>query len=167
MIILLIIAMCSWVWLWVWLCFLILPIKKKQINLISSNKKEDDLLLPIIDIEIAGIKTKAIIDTGSSLNIINKRFAMNNNLFVDYAKEKEVDSFLTAQGETSTDGVLACQTVINNEIMRDLEFVVYDMQKAMDAIGESINSEVSIILGVEAIKKFNITIKMNEGVIIL
>ena len=76
MIILLIIAIC----LLVWLCFLILPIKKKQINLISSNKKEDDLLLPIIDIEIAGIKTKAIIDTGSSLNIINKRFAMNNNV---------------------------------------------------------------------------------------
>ena len=147
--------------------FLVLPIKKKQINLISSNKKEDDLLLPIIDVEIAGIKTKAIIDTGSSLNIINRNFAINNNLFVDYAKEKEVDSFLTAQGETSTDGVLSCQTVINNEIMRDLEFVVYDMQKAMDAIGESINSEVSIILGVEAIKKFNITIKMNEGVIIL
>lgn len=82
MIILLIIAIC----LWVWLCFLILPIKKKQINLISSNK--DDLLLPIIDIEMAGIKTKAIIDTGSSLNIINKRFAMRNNLFVDYAKER-------------------------------------------------------------------------------
>ena len=163
MIILLIITIC----LLAWLFFSVLPIKKKQINLISSNKKEDDLLLPIIDIEIAGIKTKAIIDTGSSLNIINKRFAMKNNLFVDYAKEKEVDSFLTAQGETSTDGVLACQTVINNDIMRDLEFVVYDMQKAMDAIGESINSEVSIILGVEAIKKFNITIKMNEGVIIL
>ena len=101
MIILLIITIC----LLAWLCFSVLPIKKKQINLISSNKKEDDLLLPIIDIEIAGIKTKAIIDTGSSLNIINKRFAMNNNLFVDYAKEKEVDSFLTAQGETSTDGV--------------------------------------------------------------
>lgn len=163
MIILLIITIC----LWVWLCFLILPIKKKQISLISSNEKEDDMLLPIIDIEIAGIKTKAIIDTGSSLNIINKHFAMKNNLFVDYAKEKEVDSFLTAQGETSTDGVLACQTVINNDVMRDLEFVVYDMQRAMDAIGESINSEVSIIFGVEAIKKFNITIKMNEGVIIL
>ena len=163
MIILLLITIC----LLAWLCFSVLPIKKKQINLISSNKKEDDLLLPIIDIEIAGIKTKAIIDTGSSLNIINRNFAIKNNLFVDYAKEKEVDSFLTAQGETFTDGVLACQTVVNNEIMRDLEFVVYDMQKAMDAIGESINSEVSIILGVEAIKKFNITIKMNEGVIIL
>ena len=139
MIILLIITIC----LLAWLCFLVLPIKKKQINLISSNKKEDDLLLPIIDVDIAGIKTKAIIDTGSSLNIINKHFAMRNNLFVDYAKEKEVDSFLTAQGETATDGVLACQTVINNEIMRDLEFVVYDMQKAMDVIGESIKSEVS------------------------
>ena len=92
MIILLIITIC----LLAWLCFSVLPIKKKQINLISSNKKEDDLLLPIIDIEISGIKTKAIIDTGSSLNIINKRFAMKNNLFVDYAKEKEVDSFLTA-----------------------------------------------------------------------
>ena len=79
MIILLIIAIC----LCVWLCFLILPIKKKQINLISSNKKEDDLLLPIIDIEIAGIKTKAIIDTGSSLNIINKRFAMNKPFFIE------------------------------------------------------------------------------------
>ena len=85
MIILLIITIC----LLAWLYFSVLPIKKKQINLISSNKKEDDLLLPIIDVEIAGIKTKAIIDTGSSLNIINKRFAMNNNLFVDYAKEKE------------------------------------------------------------------------------
>ena len=160
MIILLIIAICLLAWLYV----SVLPIKRKQINLISSNKKEDDLLLPIIDIEIAGIKTKAIIDTGSSLNIINKRFAMKNNLFVDYAKEKEVDSFLTAQGETSTDGVLACQTVINNDVMRDLEFVVYDMQKAMDAIGESIDSEVSIILGVEAIKKFNITIKKIDTV---
>ena len=84
MIILLIITIC----LLAWLYFSVLPIKKKQINLISSNKKEDDLLLPIIDIDIAGVKTKAIIDTGSSLNIINRTFAVLSNFFVVFANEK-------------------------------------------------------------------------------
>lgn len=132
---------------------------------LNSYAQNDFLLLnrnrPLIDVEINGVKTAMLIDTGSSINIICtsklSKFGGSDKAIKNYAK--------------TISGVRTVYTIKNvnvNVKNRNVStFYSVDIEASCKSIESETGIEVFGILGTPAIKELGMVVDLRRGIIIL
>ena len=132
---------------------------------LSSYAQNDFLLLnrnrPLVEVEINGVKTAMLIDTGSSINIICtsklSKFGSSDKAIKNYAK--------------TVSGVRAVYTIKNvnvNVKNRNVStFYSVDIEASCKSIEAETGIEVAGILGTPAIKELGMVIDLRRGLVTL
>lgn len=129
----------------------------------ASHGQNDFLLLnrnrPLIEVEINGVKTAMLIDTGSSINIICTsklaKFDVSNKAIKNYAK--------------TISGVRTVYTIknvnVNVKNRSASTFYSVDVESSCKSIETETGIEVVGILGTPAIKELGMSIDLKRGII--
>ena len=127
--------------------------------------QNDFLLLnrnrPLVEVEINGVKTAMLIDTGSSINIICtsklSKFGSSDKAIKNYAK--------TINGVKSIYNVNGVKISVKNR--NASTFYSVDIEASCKSIEAETGIEVAGILGTPAIKELGMLIDLRRGIVTL
>ena len=131
----------------------------------ASHGQNDFLLLnrnrPLIEVEINGVKTAMLIDTGSSINIICtsklSKFGGSDKAIKNYAK--------------TISGVRTVYTIknvnVNVKNRNASTFYSVDIEASCKSIESETGIEIAGILGTPAIKELGMVIDLRRGIVTL
>lgn len=136
--------------------FLLIPLRlSSQMIYLESDKR------PIVEVKINGIRRSMLIDTGSSINIIDinqlsdlgvkKRFKMRSSSFI--------------LGKTEMWHVLDLNVKLNN--IDVYQFAAADLEIIVNSIESNTGIKISGILGTPAIKDLGMIINLSKNNIII
>ena len=132
---------------------------------LNSYAQNDFLLLnrnrPLIDVEINGVKTAMLIDTGSSINIICTsklaKYGVSDKVVKNYAK--------TINGVKSIYNLNGAKIFVKNR--NTSTFYSVDIEASCKSIEAETGIEIAGILGTPAIKELGMVIDIRRGIVTL
>ena len=131
----------------------------------ASHGQNDFLLLnrnrPLIEVEINGVKTAMLIDTGSSINILCasklSKYGVSDKAIKNYAK--------TISGVRSVYTIKNVSVKVKNRSAST--FYSVDIESSCKSIESETGIEVVGILGTPAIKELGMIIDLRRGIVTL
>ena len=121
--------------------------------MIESDKR------PLIEVSINGVKRSMLIDTGSSLNIVDT----NQLLDLGIKKRFKMASAYSIFGKATMWHLLEIRVSLGN--IEIYQFTATDLEPIVQSIEHNTGIKIAGILGTPAIKELGMVIDLNKGII--
>ena len=116
---------------------------------------------PIVEVVVNGVRTSMLVDTGSSLNIID----VNQLINLGIKKRFKMSSANAVFGKTTMWQLLECDVRFNG--INVYQFAATDIEMVVHSIEHNTNIKIAGILGTPAIKELGMVIDLKKGIVIL
>ncbi len=141
-------------------CKLVALLAILPISLFSQEKTyfESDSR-PIVEVVVNGVRTSMLVDTGSSLNIID----VNQLTNLGIKKRFKMSSANAVFGKTTMWQLLECD--VRFQGINVYQFAATDIEMVVHSIEHNTGIKISGILGTPAIKELGMVIDLSRGII--
>lgn len=116
---------------------------------------------PIVEVVVNGVRTSMLVDTGSSLNIID----VNQLINLGVKKRFKMSSANAVFGKTTMWQLLECDVRFHG--VNIYQFAATDIEMVVHSIEHNTGIKIAGILGTPAIKELGMSIDLKRGIIIL
>ena len=114
---------------------------------------------PIVEVVVNGVRTSMLVDTGSSLNIID----VNQLTDLGVKKRFKMSSANSVFGKATMWQLLECNVLFNGENV--YQFAASDLEVIVHSIEHNTGIKIVGILGVPAIKELGLITDIRKGII--
>ena len=141
-------------------CKLLALLAVLPISLFSQDKiyLESDSR-PIVEVVVNGVRTSMLVDTGSSLNIID----VNQLTDLGIKKRFKMSSANAVFGKSTMWQLLECDVRFNGENV--YQFAATDIEMVVHSIEHNTGIKIAGILGTPAIKELGMVIDLSRGIV--
>lgn len=141
-------------------CKLVAVLLMLPIGLLSQKKIyfESDTR-PIVEVVVNGVVTSMLVDTGSSLNIIDTNQLLNLGI----KKRFKMSSASAVFGKTTMWQLLECDVRFHG--FNIYQFAATDIEMVVQSIEHNTGIKIAGIIGAPAIKELGMIINLKQGVI--
>ena len=141
-------------------CRLVALLAVLPISLFSQNKIyfESDSR-PIVEVVVNGVRTSMLVDTGSSLNIID----VNQLTNLGIKKRFKMSSANAVFGKTTMWQLLECD--VRFQGINVYQFAATDIEMVVHSIEHNTGIKIAGILGTPAIKELKMIIDLSRGIV--
>ena len=114
---------------------------------------------PIVEVVVNGVRTSMLVDTGSSLNIID----VNQLTDLGIKKRFKMSSANSVFGKATMWQLLECNVWFNGENV--YQFAATDIEMVVHSIEHNTGIKIAGILGTPAIKELGMVIDLSRGIV--
>lgn len=143
-------------------CKLVVLLSMLPVSLFSQDKIyfESDSR-PIVEVVVNGVRTSMLVDTGSSLNIID----VNQLINLGVKKRFKMSSANAVFGKTTMWQLLECDVRFHG--INVYQFAATDIEMVVHSIEHNTGIKIAGILGTPAIKELGMIIDLRRGIVTL
>ena len=141
-------------------CKLVVLLAMLPVSLFSQDKiyfESDNR--PIVEVIINGVRTSMLVDTGSSLNIID----VNQLIDLGIKKRFKMSSANAVFGNTTMWQLLECDVRLQG--FNVYQFAATDIEMVVHSIEHNTGIKIAGILGTPAIKELGMVIDLSRGIV--
>ena len=141
-------------------CKLVFLLAMLPVSLFSQDKIyfESDSR-PIVEVVVNGVRTSMLVDTGSSLNIID----VNQLINLGIKKRFKMSSANAVFGKATMWQLLECD--VRFQGINVYQFTATDIEMVVHSIEHNTGIKIAGILGTPAIKELNMIIDLSRGIV--
>lgn len=114
---------------------------------------------PLIEVVVNGVRTSMLVDTGSSMNIID----VNQLTNLGIKKRFKMSSANAVFGKTTMWQLLECDVRVNG--INVYQFTATDIEMVVYSIEHNTNIKIAGILGAPGIKELGMVIDLSRGIV--